>query len=168
MLTERDPQDYRQSEHWEQIVTATADLWERVKAERPDLAQGAEPLRPVILKCAQRHNILAVELHTHENIMGEMHPASVPTFNLRSLDESGDVMAVPSTPDPQGHGVDLDLETGETTPLEPQNEMAERTTVLCPKCRGMRAGRNIVVKGDRLLLLYVAALAEGRNSVVIE
>ncbi len=168
MLTERDPQDYRQSEHWERITVATAELWERVKAERPDLAEGPGPLRPVILKCAQRHNVLAVELHTHENIMGEMHPASVPSFNLRYVAESAEVVALPSTPDPQGHGAELDLETGEAAPLEPENEIAERVTVRCPDCRGKRAGRNIVVKGDRLLLLYVGALAKGWKSVPIE
>ena len=172
MLTERNPQVYRQSEHWEQITVSMAELWERITSERPDLTAGPGPLRPVILKCSQRHNVMAVELHTHENIMGELHPVSVPTFGIRYVAESPEVVALTSTPDPQGHGVtaELDETTGVLvdTPAEPQNEVKERVTVRCPHCRGKRAGRNIVVKGDRLLLLYMAALVEGRKSVVIE
>ncbi|GAA5227247.1 hypothetical protein [Paeniglutamicibacter antarcticus] len=150
-MTEIDPEDYDQSSHRLEILTATYDLWERIKTERPELGDPAA-LRPVMLKCSKRHDIMAVKIRTH-GLEG-----TEPNVNFEIL--------------PGAAGANLTTDSRPTAHLDnsPGNVIAdlERVTIQCPVCRVKNPKRNIVLKADSLLLRYVAALATGKKSIVLE
>lgn len=171
MITNPSPQEaYDQSPHRVGILAATHDLWDRLKADRPDLSHPAA-LTPVILKCAKRHNIMAVKLITAAPGFPDVETG--PSFDVVHVFAESDVVTADSRPH-NAPAVDMvmDPETGDmvSVPATPRNEIAslERVTIQCPTCRVKQPNRSIVVKSDRLLMLYAAALAQGKASTIIE
>lgn len=154
MLTEYSDEEYELSEHRAEVLTATYDLWERIKAERPELRDPAA-LRPVMLKCSKRHDIMAVQAQI-------MNYSVTPPFEL-------DAPRFEVLPGAAGAGLTADSRPTAYLDDSRENDVdLERVTIQCPVCRAKNPKRNIVLKADSLLLRYVAALASGKKSIVIE